>query len=179
MTADLGLRGIVLYCPEGNFHPAHSRAIQLYEQCQELDLVVFFHNCPPFSPGAVLDYARPWLLDEVARTFPALRIIVGRMGLPFMEQTQCLLAKHENVYADLTITPQKIWQVYNMVLMAYEAGVMDKLLFGSGYPYAMPGTCIEILLVLIKCFRIHICRRCLGKAAQHCGTGQLDLLGLT
>ncbi len=29
---------------------------------------------------------------------------------------------------------------------AYEAGVMDKLLFGSGYPYADPGQCIETLL---------------------------------
>ena len=68
------------------------------------------------------------------------------MGLPFLEQTMCLLAKHEHVYADLTITPQKIWQVYNMVVTAYESGVMDKLLFGSGYPYAMPGACIETLL---------------------------------
>ena len=145
-TLDMGLKGVVLYCSEGNFHPAHSRAMRLYEKCQELDLVIFFHNGPPYSPSAALDYAQPWLLDEPARTFPALRMIVGRMGLPFLEQTMCLLAKHENVYADLTITPQKIWQVYNMVVTAYEAGVMNKMLFGSGYPYAMPGVCIETLL---------------------------------
>ena len=146
ITGELGLKGVVLYCAEGNFHPFHSRAMRLYEQCQELDLVVFFHNCPPFSPAATMDYARPWLLDEVARTFSALRIIIGRMGLPFLDQTTLLLAKHENVYADLTIAPQKIWQVYNMVVTAYESGVMNKLLFGSGYPYAMPGVCIETLL---------------------------------
>lgn len=146
LTLDQGLRGVVLYCAEGGFHPAHSRAMRLYEQCEELSLAVFFHNGPPFSPGAVLDFARPWLLDEVARTFANLRMIVGRMGLPFLEQTVSLLAKHEQVYADLTISPQKIWQVYNVVVTAYEAGVMDKLLFGSGYPYAKPGTCIEALL---------------------------------
>jgi predicted TIM-barrel fold metal-dependent hydrolase len=33
-----------------------------------------------------MDYARPWLLDEIARTFPNLRIIIGRMGLPFHHQ---------------------------------------------------------------------------------------------
>ena len=93
-----------------------------------------------------MDYARPWLLDEVARTFPDLNMIVGRMGLPFLDQTLCLLAKHEHVFADLTIAPQKIWNVYTMVVSAYEAGVMDKLLFGSGYPFAMPGVCIETLL---------------------------------
>lgn len=138
--------GLALYCAEEDFHPAHSRALQLYEAAEQLGLVVYFHNCPPFSPPAVLDYAQPWLLDEVARTFPKLRIIIGRMGLPFHLQTLCLLGKHENVFADLTIHPQKIWEVYNLVMEAYEAGVMDKLLFGSGFPYAEPGQCIETLL---------------------------------
>ena len=142
--------GIALYCAEDGYHPAHSRALQLYEAAEELGLIVFFHNCPPYSPPAVLDYARPWLLDEVARTFPRLRIIIGRMGLPFHFQTLCLLGKHDNVFADLTIHPQKTWQVYNLVTGAYEAGVMDKLLFGSGFPYAEPGPCIEMLLGLNK-----------------------------
>jgi hypothetical protein len=141
-----GLRGLVLYCAEDGFHPAHSRAMQLYEAAQELSLPIFFHNCPPFSPQAVMDFARPFQLDEIARAFPKLKIIVGRMGFPFIEQTWCLLAKNENVFADLTIIPQKVWEVYNVVMSAYEAGVMDKLLFGSGYPYATPQACIETLL---------------------------------
>ena len=141
-----GLRGLVLYCAEDGFHPAHSRAMQLYEVAEELRLPVFFHNCPPFSPQAVMEFSRPFQLDEIARAFPRLKIIVGRMGFPFIEQTWCLLTKHENVFADLTIIPQKVWEVYNVVLSAYEAGVMDKLLFGSGYPFATPQACIETLL---------------------------------
>ena len=146
LIVDQGLSGVVLYCAEDQFHPAHSRALRLYEAVQELGLIVYFHNCPPYSPPAVLDYARPWLLDEVARTFDSLKIIVGRMGAPFLEQTNSLLVKHANVYADLSIHPQRVWQVYNLVMNAYEAGVMDKLLFGSGFPYAEPGACIETLL---------------------------------
>ncbi|MBC8379763.1 MAG: amidohydrolase family protein [Planctomycetes bacterium] len=146
ITLEQGLSGLVLYCAEAGFHPTHSRALQLYEAAQELGLIVFFHNCPPYSPDAVLDYARPWLIDEVARTFGSLKIIIGRMGMPFIEQTNSLLVKHANVYADLTIHPQRTWQVYNLVMAAYEAGVMDKLLFGSGFPFAEPGACIETLL---------------------------------
>lgn len=142
--------GLAMYCAEDNVHPAHSRALQLYEAAEELGLIIFFHNCPPFSPAAAMDFAHPWLLDEIARTFPSLRIIVGRTGMPFYHQTLCLLGKHENVYADLTIHPQKLWQVYNLVMGAYEAGVTDKLLFGSGFPYAEPGPCIETLLGLSK-----------------------------
>lgn len=138
--------GLALYCAEEEFHPTHSRALELYEAAQEAGLIVFFHNCPPFSPAAVLDYAQPWLLDEIARSFPNLSIIIGRMGMPFHYQTLCLLGKHENVFADLTVHPHKIWQVYNLVMGAYEAGVMDKLLFGSGFPYAEAGPCIELLL---------------------------------
>ncbi|MGH2270507.1 amidohydrolase family protein [Anaerohalosphaeraceae bacterium U12dextr] len=143
---DKDLRGLVLYCAEERFHPAHSQAMNLYEAAAELNLPIFFHNCPPFSQQAVMDYARPFQLDEIARTFPTLKIVVGRMGFPFIEQTWCLLGKHENVFADLTIIPQKVWEVYNLVMSAYEAGVMDRLLFGSGYPYALPQTCIEALL---------------------------------
>jgi len=138
--------GLVLYCAEEGFHPSHSRAMQLYEAAEELGLIVYFHNCQPFSPSAVLDYAQPWLLDEIARTFPSLKMIIGRIGSPFCSQALCLLGKHDNIFADLTVHPEKTWQVYNRVMAAYEAGVMDKLLFGSGFPYAEPGTCIEMLL---------------------------------
>jgi len=143
---ETGLSGLVLSCAEDKFHPAHSRAMRLYEAAQKLAVPVFFHNCPPFSPEAVLEYAQPFLLDEVARSFPSLKMIIGGMGMPFVRQTLCILAKHENVYADLTICPEKVWDVYNIVLNAHEADVMNKLLFGSGYPLAQPGHCIETLL---------------------------------
>jgi predicted TIM-barrel fold metal-dependent hydrolase len=144
-TEKLGLKGIVLYCSQTAFHPAHTEAMQLYESAQELHLPVFFHNTP-VGPGGFLEYARPFLLDEVARTFPALKIIVGGMGFPFYEQTLCLLAKHHNVYADLSVRPGNVWQIYNIVVSAYEQGVMDKLLFGSAFPAARAQDCMEALL---------------------------------
>jgi uncharacterized protein len=146
LTKKLDLKGVVLYCCACGFHPAHSKAMQFYESACELGLPVFFHNSGALRTGAVLDYAQPYLLDEVARTFPALRIIVGTMGMPFVEQTFSLAAKHENVYADLTIEPDNVWRVYNTVVAAHEYGVMDKLLFGSGYPTGNVQRCMETLL---------------------------------
>ena len=140
-----GLRGIVLYCADCGFHPAHSRAMRLYEAAQELGMPVFFHNAP-IGPSAVLDYAQPYLLDEVARTFGSLKMVIGNMGAPFLQQALCMVDKHKNVHADLTISPEKVWQVYNMVLAAHEWGVMDKLLFGSGFPFGDAGACTEALL---------------------------------
>jgi predicted TIM-barrel fold metal-dependent hydrolase len=143
----LGLKGVVLYCSSCGFHPTHSRAMRFYESAQELGLPVFFHNAgDPLGADAVLEYAQPFLLDEVAREFANLKIIIGNMGVPFVEQTLSMVGRHKNVYADLTVHPGRIWQTYNIVVAAYEQGVMDKLLFGSGFPSASAGQCIETLL---------------------------------
>jgi hypothetical protein len=143
----LGLEGVVLYCSACGFHPTHSRAMRFYESAQELGLPVFFHNAPD-APGTdtVLEYAQPYFLDEVAREFAALKIIIGNMGVPFIEQTLSMVERHKNVYADLTIKPGNVWQTYNIVVAAHEHGVMDKLLFGSGFPSGNAGQCIEALL---------------------------------
>lgn len=149
-TDKLGLKGTVLYCSQYGFHPAHSRAMMFYESALELGLPVFFHNGGALGPEAVLDYAQPYLLDEIAREFSALKIVIGTMGVPFVEQTLAVVAKHKNVYADLTIRPGNVWQVYNMVVAAHEYGVMDKLLFGSGFPFGKAKECIETLLSFNK-----------------------------
>jgi uncharacterized protein len=150
LTDKLGLKGTVLYCSQCGFHPAHSKAMKFYESAQELGLPVFFHNGGALGPGAVLDYAQPYLLDEVAREFSALKIVIGTMGSPFVEQTLSMVAKHKNVFADLTIKPSNVWQVYNTVTAAHECGVMDKLLFGSGFPFGKAKECIETLLSFNK-----------------------------
>jgi predicted TIM-barrel fold metal-dependent hydrolase len=143
----LELQGFVMHCCAKGLHPSNSRAMRFYEAAQELGLPVFFHNGHGvFGADDVLSYAQPYLLDEVAREFPALKIIIGNMGMPFIEQTLSMVVKHKNVYADLTIRPSNVWQTYNTVMAAYEHNVMDKLLFGSGFPLGNAGECIEALL---------------------------------
>ena len=146
ITKDLGLCGVVLYCSEEGFHPAHSRAMRLYEAAEELGLAVFFHNCGHMKAGDVLEYGRPSLLDEIAIRFPLLRMIIGGMGVPFVAETICMIGKHENVYADLTVRCGRVWEIYEMIVRSHEAGVMDKLLFGSGYQEHKADDCIETLL---------------------------------
>jgi predicted TIM-barrel fold metal-dependent hydrolase len=143
----LHLQGFVLYCSLYGFHPVHSRAMQFYAAVQEMGLPIFFHNSShALKSHAILEYTQPYLLDEVARAFPELKMVIGNMGVPFVEQTLSMVSKHEHVFADLTIRPGKVWQTYNIVVAAYERDVMDKLLFGSGFPLGSAGECIETLL---------------------------------
>jgi len=147
LTDKLGLKGFVLYCSMSGFHPTHSKAMRFYAAVQEMGLPIFFHNgSHSLRAEAILEYTQPYLLDEVARSYPDLKIIIGNMGVPFVEQTLSMVAKHRRVYADLTIRPSKVWQTYNIVVAAHERSVMDKLLFGSGFPLSDAGDCIETLL---------------------------------
>lgn len=139
-------KGIVLYCSEKGFHPCHSRAIRLYEAAAELGLPVFFHNSAPYSQDAVMQFADPVLIDEIARDFPDLNIIIGAMAEPFIEKTIALIAKHNNVFGDLTVRVDKPWQTYNRIRRAFEAEIMDKLIFGSGYPCGNIQASVETLL---------------------------------
>jgi predicted TIM-barrel fold metal-dependent hydrolase len=100
----LGLKGVVLHCSARGLHPTHTDAMRFYDSAQELGLPVFFHNAgDALGAEAILEYAQPYMLDEIAREFTELKIIIGSMGVPFVQQTLCVVARHENVYADLTI----------------------------------------------------------------------------
>lgn len=141
---ELHLKGVVVSPALQNFHPADTRAMPLYEHCVARGLPVLFEQLLQ-SPGAKLRFAEPILLDEVAQAFPDLRIVIARLGHPWIEQTVVLLGKHPHVYADIAGLLPLAWRSYTALLAAHESGVMDKLLFGSDFPFRSPAACIEAL----------------------------------
>jgi len=142
---ELCMSGITVAPAAQNFHPADSQAMLLYAQAAEAHLPILFDTGICIGPKTHLDYARPVLLDEVARELPQLRILIAHMGEPWFAETALLLAKHEHVYAEISRITQQPWQAYQALVTAHEYGVMDKLLFGSGFPFANPADCIEDL----------------------------------
>ena len=53
-----------------------------------------------------------------------------------------LLGKHEHAYADIAGLPHRPWTLYNELNRAHEFNVVDKLLFGSDYPFLTAGEAI-------------------------------------
>jgi len=145
---DLGMRGLTLSPANQDFHPMDTRAMRVYEAAEQLGMLVLIHPGSPYTEQAKMEYARPVLLDEVARTFPRLRIVIAQLGWPWVEETICLLGKHPGVFADIAGLLRRPWQAYHALLVAYEYGVMDRLLFGSDFPYASAKECIESLYSL-------------------------------
>jgi predicted TIM-barrel fold metal-dependent hydrolase len=142
---DLRLRGITLSPANQDFHPSDTRAMKVYEEAEQLGMPILIHPSGQFTEESKLEFARPYLLDEVARTFPKLRLIIAQLGQPWVDQTVCLLGKHPNVFADVSGLLSRPWQAYNALVTCHQAGVIDKLLFGSDFPYTNAEECIESL----------------------------------
>jgi hypothetical protein len=139
----LGLVGVAVSPACQGFHPAHSDAMRIYERCHEAGLPVFVSSEEPLTSAAVLDFARPAHWDEVARAFPTLPIVLARLGHPWIDETLVLLERHDGLYADISGVASRPWQLYNALLNAASFGVMNKLMFGSGFPHETPARTIE------------------------------------
>lgn len=144
----LGFRGIAISPANQDFHPSDTRAMRLYAEADRLRMPILIHPASAYSRASRLEYAQPYLLDEPARSFPNVCFVIAQMGYPFIDQTVLLLSKHSNVYADISGLPGRPWMAYNALLSAYQAGVLDKLLFGSDFPYTNATECIEALYSL-------------------------------
>jgi uncharacterized protein len=142
---DLLLRGLTISPPNQDFHPTDSRAMAVYEVAEELGMPLLIHPGGRFTEESKMEFGRPYLLDEVARTFPKLRLVIAQMGQPWLDETICLLGKHPNVYADISGLLSRSWQAYNTLVTAHQAQVIDKLLFGSNFPFTDATDCIEQL----------------------------------
>ncbi len=139
----LGLVGVAVSPACQGFHPSHSMAMRVYERCDELGLPLFVTLEEPLTAKVMLEFARPAAWDEVARALPTLPIVISQLGHPWVDETLLLLGKHPNVFADISGLASRPWQLYNALLSASSFGVMDKLLFGSGFPSDSPAKAIE------------------------------------
>ncbi len=142
---DLGLTGISVSPACQGFHPAHSDALPIYEKCAEAGAPLFVMTGSPNPASAMMEFARPSMWDEVARTFPKLPIVVNQLGWPWVDETLALIEKHDHVFADIAGISTRPWQLYNALLTASGVRVLDKLLFASGYPRDVPAKAIEVL----------------------------------
>jgi len=143
--SELGMRGVTVSPAAQDFHPSNSQAMLVYAEVAALELPILFHAGVHLAAATKLPYAQPLLLDEVAGEIPSLKIVIAHMGYPWVEETIVLLAKHRNVFAEISWLLHQPWQAYQALLSAYQFGVMDKLLFGSGFPHAIASQCIEAL----------------------------------
>ncbi|MBI3649708.1 MAG: amidohydrolase [Acidobacteria bacterium] len=112
----------------------------LYVKCIELDIpfcTQVGHTGPllPSETGRPVPY-----LDEVALTFPELKIVGGHIGYPWTDEMIGLAWKHENVFID---TSAYLPRYYPPQLLHYlKTYGKEKVLFGTNFPQLTFEKCV-------------------------------------
>lgn len=113
----------------------------LYVKCIELNIpfcTQVGHTGPlmPSETGRPVPY-----LDEVALTFPELRIVAGHIGHPWTDEMIGVAWKHENVFID---TSAYLPRYYPPQLVHYlKTYGQDKVLFGTNFPQLSFTKCVQ------------------------------------
>jgi len=135
---ELGMKACKLYPTYDHFDPRDRRLEPIYEKLVELDMTMQVHMGWTPCCNAPMKFQQPHLLDDVAQRFPNLRIVVAHMGWPWTEECMALVAKWENVHADIAywgwLGPRKVFNELKLFgrLCGYE-----KLVYGSENAFTM------------------------------------------
>ncbi|MFB5662967.1 amidohydrolase family protein [Alteribacillus sp. HJP-4] len=132
---ELGLKGLKLAPFYQNFYPDGKKHFPLYAKAAELNIPILWHQGTSFIPEGFLEASRPAALDPIAREFPHLKMIIAHMGHPWIGECISVVRKNTNMYMDLSALGTRSWQYYNAMVLAKEYGVLNKILFGSDYPF--------------------------------------------
>ncbi len=142
---DLGLRGLKVAPIYQNIHPSDARFVALMERAEARGVPVLIHQGTTFCENVSLELANPVLLQPLALRFPQLRMVIAHMGHPWIAETLVLIRKHRHLYSDISALYYRPWQFYNALVTAMEYGVLDRLLFGTDYPFTAPAATLDAL----------------------------------
>ncbi|MCE5329448.1 amidohydrolase family protein [bacterium] len=153
---DLGLLGLKIHPSFQEICPDDKTLYPFYKKMQDYGLPVLFHTGSigiiPFKDS----FSNPSHIDAVASDFPQLTIIIGHSGKIWHDETAMLLRKHKNVFADIStnIGRDSFSSEHPMAWLLYKfksyAGCMDRLIFGSDYPFYMQDETINCLHKAVK-----------------------------
>ncbi len=132
---DWGLKGLKILPTYQHYAANDERVFPFYEKCVELDIPVLIHQAWTPVIDAPMKYQHPYLLDDVAIKFRDLRIIMAHFGFPWIDEAIFLLAKHKNIYTDLSawnwFPPEYLAQTLSKAKSMFPRVLPDKILMGS------------------------------------------------
>ncbi|TCO55861.1 amidohydrolase family protein [Actinocrispum wychmicini] len=176
---NLGLRGLKLGPTYQHFHPHDRRCFELLDVAQHYRLPVIWHQGTTFTRAAVADYARPMQLDKVAAHFPELRMWIAHFGHPWTAEAVATIRRYEHFYLDVSAMDTRPWQLAQSLATASEYRVLDRVLFGTDYPFAtVEATIAGLRRAAALCRNLGIADITDDDVDAICARDSLTLLGL-
>jgi len=142
----LGLKGV-------KFGPIYSgvplddpRMTPVYTYCQQNDIPITMHMGTTFATNAPLELGRSIHVEPVALQYPDLKICLAHMGHPWFEECIAVVRKQPNVYTEISALYYRPWQFYNILVASQEYKIIDKIFFGTDFPFTTVDESVEGLL---------------------------------
>ena len=152
---ELGCKGIKLALSYQAADPMSDAAFRLFDRLQSDDLPIVFHTGMSASPDAVLRYAHPLAMDEVAIAFPRLKMILAHTSHPWYEDCMTVVRKHTNVWTDISGMPSRPWMAWRAMRVFHEFAATHKMLFGSDWTLWTPQETMDGLRAIPRFAKEH------------------------
>lgn len=131
---EYGMKGIAIDPYLAHMPACEARFYPLYTKCAELGIPVFITMAPPPQvAGALMDYCDPRQVDQVARDFPELTLIMSHGGYPYVNEAVYACLRNANVYMD--ISEYERAPMVDVYVQAMKTMITDKVLFASAHPF--------------------------------------------
>ncbi len=134
----LKLSGLKLL-PSGNNLALNDRSMwPLFEVAEGHGVPVVMHTgWNGFPRGRVLEWEHPMYLEDVVLAFPDIKIVMAHLGFQWADEALWLMARSPNLYGDLAFWDESVplWRLAQVCSSAKQLGVLDRILWGSDYPF--------------------------------------------
>jgi predicted TIM-barrel fold metal-dependent hydrolase len=143
---DLGLKGVKFGPIYNGVALSDPRLVPVYEYCQRNNIPLTMHMGTTFARNAPVDMGRAIHVEPIALKYPDLTMILAHMGHPWYEDCIAVVRKQPNVYCEVSALFYRPWQYYNMLIAAQEYKIVDKIYFGTDFPFARVDESVDGLL---------------------------------
>ena len=138
------IMGVKFYLGYQKYHPNEPKLHPIYKFCQDNNFPVIYHTgmLEAGFPG-LLKSSHPLNIDEVADSFPDLKIVIAHMGNPWILDCGAVMLKNKNVYMDFSaffseyqpITEEELhFFIKRLTEFKMFVGDFKKCLFGTDWP---------------------------------------------
>jgi uncharacterized protein len=133
----LGAVGLKLHPVHGTFAPNDRMLYPAYAYCEGENFPIVFHCGTSVFPGATNRYANPELIEDVARDFPDLTIVLAHGGRGWWYDAAAFITlMRPHVYIEVSgLPPRKLPDYYKNFDLERLA---RKMIFGTDWP-GVPG----------------------------------------
>jgi predicted TIM-barrel fold metal-dependent hydrolase len=135
LAGELGLKGIVISPFKQKLLPADARMARVFSACEALGLPVFIHTGINWWVDVTYDAGHPKYIDELASSFPDLKIVCLHAGWPWVNDMVMVAWRHANVYLDISAHRPahmpKNESGWGPLLYWGDRVLADRVLFGS------------------------------------------------